>query len=77
MSEMPEAAVPNDTSIDDKDILRFLRDQEPWPVISTEVADAFGISQQAAYSRLASLNESGEVSRRKANRRTVMWRVSP
>jgi predicted ArsR family transcriptional regulator len=74
---MPEAAFPTGgDSLTDDDIVRYIRAQAPWPVISTEVAEAFGVTQQAAYQRLVSLSESGRVEREKKNRRTVLWRAT-
>jgi len=74
---MPEAAFPTGgDSLTDDDIMRYIRAQAPWPVISTEVADAFGVTQQAAYQRLVSLSESGRVERQKKNRTTVLWRAT-
>jgi predicted ArsR family transcriptional regulator len=73
---MPEAAVPTGgENLTDDMIIRYLRSQS-WPVISTEVADAFDVTQQAAYQRLVSLRERGRVEREKKNPMTVLWRAT-
>lgn len=45
-----------------------------YPVLtSTDVAQAFDISQQAAYKRLRKLHERGEIKRREAGANAVVW----
>lgn len=53
-------------------VMGFLRSSN-WPVTSTEVAEQFDISQQAAYYRLQKLTERGCVERKKSSQ-TVLWR---
>lgn len=60
-------------SLSYEDVVQFLATQD-WPVTSVQVADEFGISQQAAYYRLDKLQERGDVERRKYNQ-TVLWRL--
>jgi predicted ArsR family transcriptional regulator len=44
-----------------------------WPLGSTDVGDAVGVSQQAAYNRLSRLAEEGRVERRQTGG-SVLWR---
>lgn len=49
-------------------------EQLEWPVITAmDVADALGITQQAAYAKLDSAHENGEFERRKVGSRAVVW----
>ncbi|MGB9950821.1 FaeA/PapI family transcriptional regulator (plasmid) [Haloarcula marismortui] len=45
-----------------------------WPLATTEVADAFDITQQSAHYRLTELHRRAEIERRKSAG-TVYWRV--
>jgi len=56
----------------DESILSLLREHS-WPLGSTEVADAVGVSQQAAYKRLRRLADEGRVER-KTTGGTTLWR---
>jgi DNA-binding Lrp family transcriptional regulator len=56
----------------DEEILSVLRDAD-WPLGSTEVGDAVGVTQQAAYNRLRRLAEEGQIER-KMTGGTVLWR---
>jgi len=57
----------------DGEVLSVLA-QASWPLGSTEVADAVGVSQQAAYKRLRRLAEDGEIER-KTTGGTTLWRA--
>jgi DNA-binding IclR family transcriptional regulator len=56
----------------DEEILSILANAA-WPLGSTEVADAVGVTQQAAYNRLSTLADEGRVER-KTTGGTVLWR---
>jgi len=56
----------------DEEILSVLSGAE-WPLGSTEVGEAVGVTQQAAYNRLARLADEGRVER-KMTGGTVLWR---
>lgn len=56
----------------DDEILHLLAESS-WPVGSTEVAEAVGVSQQAAYERLRRLADDGEIER-KTTGGTTLWR---
>lgn len=56
----------------DAEILTTLG-ESTWPLGSTEVADAVGVSQQAAYARLRRLADEGRVER-KMTGGTTLWR---
>ena len=56
----------------DAEVLRTLADSA-WPLGSTEVADAVGVTQQAAYARLRRLADEGRVER-KTTGGTTLWR---
>lgn len=58
--------------ISDDDIVTLLHRSE-WPLGSTEVADHFEVTQQAAYHRLTKLADSGRVEKRKTGG-TTLWR---
>lgn len=54
-------------------ILNWLANKD-WPTTSPELADEFGVSQQAAYYRLKKLYDKGLVERHKYGQ-TVLWRL--
>lgn len=54
------------------EILAVLADAD-WPLGSTDVGDAVGVSQQAAYNRLRQLADAGRVERRTTGG-TTLWR---
>jgi len=56
----------------DEEVLGVLANST-WPLGSTEVAEAVGVSQQAAYQRLRRLAENGEIER-KTSGGTTLWR---
>jgi len=56
----------------DEEILTVLRAAD-WPLGSTDVGDAVGVSQQAAYNRLSRLAEEARVERRQTGG-SVLWR---
>jgi len=56
----------------DEEIMRALG-ESAWPLGSTEVGEAVGVSQQAAYNRLARLADEGRVER-KMTGGTTLWR---
>jgi len=56
------------------DIREFMGASD-WPVVSSEVAEEFGITQQAAYKRLKTMCDREEVERKKFNQ-TVLWRLA-
>ena len=56
----------------DEEVLGVLADST-WPLGSTEVAEAVGVSEQAAYQRLGRLAENGEIER-KTSGGTTLWR---
>lgn len=55
-------------------VIELLHKSE-WPMATTEVAEAFGITQQSAHYRLTRLHERGEIERKKAGGNAVLWRV--
>jgi len=59
-------------SVSDQAIVALLAEAE-WPLGSTEVAEEFGVSQQAAYARLRSLAEEDRIER-KTTGGTTLWR---
>lgn len=59
-------------SVTDDEIVTLLYASE-WPLGSTEVAEHFDMSQQAAYYRLARLVEDGRVEKRTTGG-TTLWR---
>ena len=56
----------------DQEILSLL-ECEQWPLGSTEVAEAVGITQQGAYNRLRRLADKGQIER-KTTGGTTIWR---
>lgn len=56
----------------DDEVLSVLA-RASWPLGSTEVAEAVGVSQQAAYNRLQRLAEEDEIER-KTSGGTTLWR---
>lgn len=70
---MSSVSGANRDPIDYGDVREFL-DEQDWPVMSSEVAEEFEITQQAAYNRLTRMVERGEVERKKVNQ-TVIWRL--
>jgi Mn-dependent DtxR family transcriptional regulator len=54
-------------------ILTWLSNRD-WPVTSPQLAEHFGVSQQAAYYRLKRLYERDEIERKKYGH-TVLWRA--
>ena len=56
-----------------KNVTKLLANAD-WPLATTEVADAFDITQQSAHYRLTELHECGRIERRKSGG-SVYWRV--
>lgn len=69
---MPRIPDGDGSDLTYEEVLEFMKSSD-WPVTSTEIAAHFDITQQAAYYRLDTLRERGDVESKKANR-TVMWR---
>lgn len=57
------------------EIILSLLQEDSWPLGSTEVADAVGVSQQAAYKRLRRMADEGRVER-KTTGGTTLWRLA-
>lgn len=53
--------------------LEYIRGHRRPFVKTSDIEDAFGISQQAAYNRLRALEELGELEREKMGARAVAW----
>lgn len=57
-----------------ENIKKLLRNSD-WPLATTQVAEAFGITQQSAHYRLTQLHDRGEIEKSKAGGNAVLWRV--
>lgn len=62
-------------SIDDEDILRAIERHSDPCVTASEIAEMFGVSQQAAHWRLSKLVDEGKIRRKKAGAKAVVWWV--
>jgi Mn-dependent DtxR family transcriptional regulator len=62
-----------DRELSYENITKLLANSD-WPLATTEVADAFGITQQSAHYRLTELHKRDEVQRRKSGG-SVYWRA--
>lgn len=56
-----------------KEVLSLFRDIDEPILTASEVADEFGISQQAAHKRLKRLHERGKIERKEVGARAVAW----
>lgn len=56
-----------------KQVLELFQDIDEPVLTASEIADEFGITQQAAYSRLKRLHEDGLIDRKEVGARAVAW----
>ena len=65
------------TQYDDDDILHFLIESFPEPVVNQEVADAIGCSKSTAFYRLNDLQDDGLIRSKKVGAKAVVWWINP
>lgn len=56
-----------------ENVLAYLKETQDPAVSSTEVADQFDITQQAAYEKLQKMYENGKIGKKKIGARAVVW----
>lgn len=69
-------SVDTDNSPSDPELTAVFEAADEPVLTAVEVAEALGITQQAAHSRLSRANEQGLVERKKVGSRAVVWWLS-
>jgi len=60
-------------TVSDADIVGAFRSNEAPFLTAIELAEKFGMTRQWAHNRLQTLHEAGEINRKKAGPRNVIW----